>query len=266
MASTLRSQSRNDHGCFVSDYSYAGLYTNNAFRGFSADVTVLRTSAVQNGHVAGWLGIGDEASGPNHTAEWLQVGYNSAGTGVTANHLYWEYYAPGVSDSDHYHQVIDNVPVGQSHRLAILEMAHMRNYWRVWVDGKPASPPLALPGHSGWQGDFTGETWGGGAQPVCNGFAYRFDRMRGAAAQGGAWKKLGDMDPTNNDGYTDVRPLPDSMIAELRPNLWPSATPTTPVPPAPAPAHTSTTPPATANIKLIPAFPVTAPPLISNRR
>lgn len=241
VAATVHSTVSNDHGCYVSDYSYAGLFSQNSFHGFSARLTVLKQSLVQDGHVAGWLGVGDPVSGPGETPEWLQVGINTAGSGQTANHLYWEYYGPHVADDYHYHQVIDNVPVGVTHKVAILEVAHQPRYWRVWVDGQPVSPPLALPGRKSWQGDFTGETWGGNGAPKCNGFAYRFDQMRGAAAAGGSWVKTGPMDPTNNDGYIEVRPASDSLITELRPALWVQAQPQ-PAVTTPATSTTTTSP------------------------
>ncbi len=37
----------------------------------------------------------------------------------------------------------------KKHRFIVLEMASRKSWWRVWVDGKPVSPPINLPGSHG---------------------------------------------------------------------------------------------------------------------
>ena len=61
----------------------------------------------------------------------------------------------------------ENVQVGESHRLAVLEMNRRPGVWRVWVDGKPATDPVVLPGsHRIWKPIATAESWNGGVADV----------------------------------------------------------------------------------------------------
>ena len=41
---------------------------------------------------------------------------------------------------------LQNVPVGERHRLAVLEMNRRPGVWRVWLDGKPCTDPIVLAG------------------------------------------------------------------------------------------------------------------------
>ena len=63
------------------------------------------------------------------------------------------------------------------------------NWWRVWVNGKAASPAIHLPGSSTASADRDGGTWNAGS-PVCNGFNYRFEGLGVAAARGGSWHRF----------------------------------------------------------------------------
>ena len=74
-----------------------------------------------------------------------------------------------------------NVRVGESHDLAVLEMYRRPGVWRVWLDGKPATDPIVLPGsHRIWKPIATAESWNGGAA-TCNSFGFRFERVGVAA-------------------------------------------------------------------------------------
>ena len=64
-----------------------------------------------------------------------------------------------------------NVTVGVSHRLAVLEMSGRPGVWRVWLNGQPATEPIVLEGsHRLWKPIATAETWNGGGAG-CNRFA-----------------------------------------------------------------------------------------------
>jgi hypothetical protein len=72
-------------------------------------------------------------------------------------------------------------------RVAVLEVGGRANWWRVWVNDRPASRPIHLPGSTGrWRPIATAEAWDGGSG-MCNRFAFRFGRVEVAAARGGSW-------------------------------------------------------------------------------
>jgi hypothetical protein len=100
-----------------------------------------------------------------------------------------------------YVEVAHGLLPGVSRRVAVLEMASRPNWWRVWVDHRPASAPIFLPGsHGTWRGIATVESWGAGSN-VCNGFGYRFDRIVVAQNAGGAWRELDGALPIRSGGY-----------------------------------------------------------------
>ena len=84
--------------------------------------------------------------------------------------------------------MLENVAVGESHRVAVLEVAGRPNVWRVWVDGKPVAKPLLLPGSTKrWRPIATAESWNGG-NASCNSFSFRFDGVSVASVGGGGWQ------------------------------------------------------------------------------
>jgi hypothetical protein len=172
-------------GCGVLPYSYAGWQARETSAGVAAIVTSLEAPSVENGHVAAWVGVGGVGQGPGGTDEWLQVGVSAFSTPSSSN-IYYEVAVPGAAPQ--YTEVMSAVPVGVSHRMAVLEMVHRRSWWRVWVDGKPASPPIKLAGsHGAWTPQAVGESWNGGS-PSCNRYAFRFASVLQAGGPGGAWK------------------------------------------------------------------------------
>ena len=69
-------------------------------------------------------------------------------------------------------------------------MGKRRDYWRVWLNGKPVSAPVHLPGSNGrWRPIATAESWAGTGS-ACNRFSYRFEGVRVAAATGGSWRSF----------------------------------------------------------------------------
>jgi hypothetical protein len=172
--------------CGKAGYSYAGFQSANRGHGVKATLVALANPKVRNGHVAAWVGVGGAGLGPNGSDQWLQVGLNAFhGTGTN---LYYEVTTGGAPPR--YHELAAEVSPGQRQRVAVLELAKRPNWWRVWLNGKPVSKPIHLPGSSGrFEPIATAETWDGGTR-VCNRFAYRFDELAVAAARGGAWQRF----------------------------------------------------------------------------
>ena len=178
-------------------YSYAGVAAPAKAFGISASVTPMGGFNVLAGHVAGWVGVGGPGKGPRGSDEWLQVGFSGFPT-LSGNDLYYELTLPNGRPS--YHQIAANLPFGQPARFAVLELHGRKDWWRVWVNGKPATAPIHLPAsHGRWAPIATAESWDGGTNGACNGFLYRFDRVSIAAAPGGRWRPLaGALDITSN--------------------------------------------------------------------
>jgi len=99
--------------------------------------------------------------------------------------------------------LLQDVKVGESHRVAVLEMSNRPNWWRVWLDGMSVTEPVLLDNSTNrWKPIATAESWNGG-QGVCNTFAFRFDGVGVAAATGGSWRTA----------VVSVTVVPDSLAA-----------------------------------------------------
>jgi hypothetical protein len=164
-------------------YTYAGHQATRRGHGVRATITAVRAPQVAAGHVAGWVGLGGPGLGPNGEDMWIQVGLASVeGVGTF---LYAEIARAGRAP-----QLIileDEVPVGESRRLAVLEMSKSPERWRIWVDGEPVTEPVYLPGSDElWAPIATAESWNGG-QVACNRFAFRFERVSVSHGRGGSW-------------------------------------------------------------------------------
>jgi hypothetical protein len=142
--------------------------------------------AVTDGHVGGWIGVGGTDAGPGGAAEWLQTGL-AAFPGSQSLEMYYELTTPGAQPR--YVQIDPSVAAGESHEFAVLEMAHRRSWWRVWVDGKPMSDPIYLPASDAWVPQAISENWNGG-NGTCNAYSYRFSNVDLALASGGRWKPM----------------------------------------------------------------------------
>jgi len=171
-----------------SGYSYAGLGApTNAF-GISALITPLDAFDIVNGHVAGWVGVGGPGEGPNGSNEWIQIGY-SGFPSITGSDIYYEVALPGRFPT--YHQVSAGLPIGTLAKVTVLEMHGRPNWWRVWLNHRPVSPPIRLPGsHGRWSPIATAESWDGGSGGTCNTFLYRFRHVSIAHSPGGGWHQL----------------------------------------------------------------------------
>jgi hypothetical protein len=169
-------------------YSYAGLGAQSNAYGISALITPLDAFDVLNGHVAGWVGVGGPGQGPNGTNEWLQIGF-SGFPSITGSDIYYEVAEPGRFPT--YHQVAAALPVGTVAKVTVLEMRGRPDTWRVWLNHKPVSPPIRLPGsHDAWSPIATAESWDGGTGGTCNTFLYRFRHVSIAHAPGGGWHQM----------------------------------------------------------------------------
>jgi hypothetical protein len=171
-----------------SGYSYAGFGAPTHAYGISAIITPLNAFDILNGHVAGWVGVGGPGQGPNGSDEWLQIGY-SGFPGITGSDIYYEVALPGRYPT--YHQVLAGLPVGAVSKVTVVEMHNRPDFWRVWLNHKPVSPPIRLPGsHDAWSPIATAESWDGGKGGMCNTFLYRFRHVSIAHAMGGGWHQL----------------------------------------------------------------------------
>ncbi len=167
-----------------SAYEYAGVVAPRPAAGIAATLTALRPPAVVWGHVAAWVGVGGPDAGPNGASEWIQVGLSGFEEGHGS--LYTEVTLPGKQPA--YTAVLAGVATNQPHSVAVLELAGRPGWWRAWVDGRAASPPVFLPGsHGRWSPMAMAESWNGG-RGDCNGFRYAFDDVRLARSPGGSWR------------------------------------------------------------------------------
>jgi hypothetical protein len=169
-------------------YSYAGIGAAGHADGVSALISPLNAFNVLDGHVAGWVGVGGPGQGPGGTNEWIQVGY-SGFPSILGSDIYYEVALP--NRFPQYHQVSAGLGVGTLTKLTVLEMHDRRNFWRVWVNHRPVSAPIYLPGSDNrWSPIATAESWDGGNGGACNTFLYRFRRVSIAMAPGGGWHQL----------------------------------------------------------------------------
>ena len=191
--------------CGASGYSYAGLQHAYAAPGIRATVTPLERPEVESGHVAAWVGVGGSGLGAGGTDAWIQIGISTLSDGASL--LYYEVNRPQTGPR---YTPLD-VPVGVRHRVAVLELPTRRGWWRAWLDGKPVSPAVHLPGSSGhWRPIATAETWDGGRR-VCNRFAFRFAAV--AVVTRGAWSRFVVGHRFQDPGYVVARTTSSVFVA-----------------------------------------------------
>ncbi|MGH3065407.1 MAG: hypothetical protein ACRDOF_03815 [Gaiellaceae bacterium] len=165
-------------------YAYAGHQSSYRGHGVRATLTLTRELSVAAGHVAGWVGVGGPGQGANGQDAWIQAGIASM-PGMDP-FIYAEVTREGRDPE--FILIEQGVPVGRSHRIAVLEMSRRPGWWRIWVDDQPATEPVRLPGSSGrWAPIATAETWNGG-EAACNSFAFRFERVSVSYGGGGSWR------------------------------------------------------------------------------
>jgi hypothetical protein len=201
-------------GCGVSQFAYAGLQSNSKAHGVAATLAPVSAPDVLDGHVGGWVGVGGTSAGPGGVAEWLQVGFAAfSGAESRTSHMYYEVTVPGAAPK--YVELDPSVQPGDKHRVSVLEMANQSSWWRVWVDGRPVSPPIHLPGSDGaWYPQAVAENWNGGTG-ACNAFTYSFTDITLAHANGGKWEPLTSSQVLQDAGYRVVQTAgtPRSFVA-----------------------------------------------------
>ena len=189
-------------------YTYAGHQSTTAAHGVRATITPTRALNVAAGHVAGWVGVGGPGQGANGEDAWLQVGI--ASVEKTQPFVYAEIARDGRPPQ--FILLRENLRVGESHRVAVLEISARPGWWQVWLNGNPVTKPLRIEGSSGrWAPIATAESWDGG-RGACNRFAFRFERVSVSYGPGGSWRPF---EPGYQflDGGHELRPLEQSSAA-----------------------------------------------------
>lgn len=167
-------------------YSYAGHQSTYTGHGVRATIQLTRTPEIEAGHVAGWIGVGGPGQGANGGDAWIQAGIASW-PGMEPM-VYAEITQEGRDPE--FIALDEGVQVGESHKLAVLEMAGRKGWWRIWLDGEPATAPVRLRGSSGrWAPIATAESWNG-QSAACNAFGFRFERVSVSYGGGGSWRPL----------------------------------------------------------------------------
>jgi hypothetical protein len=199
--------------CGSSAYSYAGLQSDIKANGVSATLAVTEQPSVSGGHVGGWIGLGGAGEGPGGAAEWIQVGL-SAFSADPSSHVYYEVTVAG--SQPRYVNLASSVEPGTSYRFSVLEIPHRTSWWRVWIDKRPVSPPIYLPGsHEAWYPQAVAENWNGGAG-ACNTYGFRFSNV--SLATGGVWRPLLRAYTFQDPGYRVV-PISSTPRAFLATSL-----------------------------------------------
>jgi hypothetical protein len=189
-------------------YAYAGHQATNVAHGVRATITPTAAANVPAGHVAGWVGVGGPGQGANGQTLWLQVGV--ASMPQTPAMVYAEITRGGQDPV--FVPLLQDIQVGESHRVAVLEMSGRPNWWRVWLDGAAVTEPILLPNSTKrWRPIATAESWNGGRE-VCNRFAFRFDGVGVATSTGGSWRPFAPGFKFLDRGFT-VKPLSASATA-----------------------------------------------------
>ncbi len=183
-------------------YAYAGHQAARVAHGVRATITPTVSPNVIAGHVAGWIGVGGPGQGAGGETLWLQVGIASIPD--TPTMVYAEITRGGQDPV--FVPLLQGVAVGESHKVAVLEMSGKANWWRVWLDGKAVTEPILLANSTNrWRPIATAESWNGN-RPVCNRFGFRFEGVRVAASQGGSWRAFTPGHKFLDRGY-NVKPL-----------------------------------------------------------
>ena len=145
-------------GARAGGYSYAGHQATFRGHGVRATIMATRAPSVEAGHVAGWVGVGGPGQGANGEDAWIQAGIASMPGMDTF--LYAEVTRPGRAPE--FILIAEGVAIGESHKIAVLEMSGRPGWWRVWVDGNAMTEPIRLRGSSGrWAPIATAESWNG---------------------------------------------------------------------------------------------------------
>lgn len=197
--------------CGEGTYAYAGMGNRQHVSGVAATIAPAAVPSVRDGHVDGWVGVGGPGLGPKGTDEWIQTGYTSV-PNDPVNRIYYEIQRPGRPDL--YREMRRDVAVGRPHRFAVRELAGRPSWWRVWLDGSPASAPVFLPSsHDRWTAQAVGESWAGKTSGACNAYAYSFSSVAFASAGSSKWSPFGRVQQFQDSNYRLVRRSASSFLA-----------------------------------------------------
>jgi len=199
------------NACRGDEFAYAGFQADTTAHGVRTTIAPLSAPNVDDGHIAGWIGVGGVDAGPGGKAEWLQTGLASFSPSNTV-YLYYEVTIAGYTM---YHEIKADVQPGEKHDLAVLEVHGHDSWWRVWVDGKPVSKAIHLAkSHDNFYPQALAENWNGGTG-TCNSYAYRFTNVRLAHANGGSWQRLKERSLFEDPGYQVVQTsrIPSTFVA-----------------------------------------------------
>lgn len=184
--------------CDSSGYAYAGYEGSRIANGVAATIAEIEPTAVSQGQVLAWVGVGSEDGGPGGKPEWIQAGL-IVFPGQTAR-LYYEIMKPGRG----WKRTLFGDPLapGESHRVAVVEVS--RNHWRVLLDRRPASPVVFLPrSHRAWVPDAVVESYKSDAQ-ACNSFNFRFQKIS-FRSRGWRWTPARPVSVLADDGASISR-------------------------------------------------------------
>ena len=197
--------------CGEGTYAYAGIGGRELVSGVSARIAPTAAPTVRDGHVDGWVGVGGPGKGPNGSDEWLQTGLTSVSS-TGQNSIYYEIVRPGHRDVTR--MLRSHVGVGEQHVFAVREVTSRPNWWRVWLDGSPASPPVFLAAsHGRWTAQAIGESWAGATSGPCNTYAYAFGNVASASVSNGVWSPFHQAESFQDANYTLVRQSTSSFLA-----------------------------------------------------
>jgi len=185
--------------CTSAAYAYAGLFSDGAGTGIEAAVTMLAPPVVTLGHVAGWIGVGGLNAGPAGKTEWLQAG--AATTAGGKSEIYAESVQVGGTPT--YQALVADVVPGRPYHLSVRTMPNHPEAWQVFLNGRPVTAAVTLPGSKQFEPMVMTESWDGGSPPSCNGFFYRFAQLK-IASSDGVWRALTNTTALVNKGYEIV--------------------------------------------------------------
>jgi hypothetical protein len=208
--------------CGEPGYSYAGLRTAVGVRGVRARVTAVDPALIADGQVVAWVGVGRATVAGKRGA--IRVGLLA--TNGEPNRLYYEILRPQGWRTF----VGAYVAPGERHRIAVLEIARRRGWWRVWIDGRPISAAVNLRGRGGRTAMATAETWRG-STGTCTPFQYRFAHIS-VLTPDRTWRGLDRSRRVVDSGFELVRPAPHTFLSSAGQGT-PEPLPSPPTPPAP---------------------------------
>jgi hypothetical protein len=192
-------------------YGYAGHEAIAPAAGIRATITPLSAPSVEDGHVAGWVGVGGPGAGPGGSDQWLQVGVAALPGAETL--VYAEITRPGHEPV--FRLIEQNLTPGTSRTVSVRELPGRDDWWQASVDGKPVTGAIHLPGlHGQTRPIATAESWDGGSG-ACNRFSFRFDEVSIVPSASGPWRRFTAGARFRDTGFS-VRPLPGAATTRDR--------------------------------------------------